>query len=205
MNLLKITTLLITVLLAVNAGNTWLQLYMQRDMVSLSRELEKQLALSADKSAQMNDQLDAIADLKKKSQSLSKKVSRIESNIILDIGLPDMSGLDVARRLRRDQVRREHPDAHRPRHGQRPRDRPRCGRRRLRREAVRVPGGRGAAARARPARRARAAPRRSRASTAGAITLDEAARRVTVNGRNVDLSPREFSLLEACCAIPARR
>src|SRR4029078_2444403 len=31
----------------------------------------------------------------------------------------------------------------------------------------------------------------------GAITLDEAARRVTVNGRNVDLSPREFSLLEA--------
>jgi len=50
MNMLKITTLLITVLLAVNAGNTWLQLYMQRDMVSLSRELEKQLALSAEKS-----------------------------------------------------------------------------------------------------------------------------------------------------------
>jgi len=66
MNMLKITTLLITVLLAVNAGNTWLQLYMQRDMVSLSRELEKQLALSAEKSKKMNDQLDAIAELKKK-------------------------------------------------------------------------------------------------------------------------------------------
>jgi DNA-binding response OmpR family regulator len=31
---------------------------------------------------------------------------------------------------------------------------------------------------------------------AGAIVLDEAARRVTVDGASVDLSPREFSLLE---------
>ena len=43
--------------------------------------------------------------------------------VILDIGLPDMSGLDVARRLRRRPGRREHPDAHRPRHRQRPRHR----------------------------------------------------------------------------------
>ena len=38
----------------------------------------------------------------------------------------------------------------------------------------------------------------------GAITLDEAARRVTVNGRNVDLSPREFSLLEALMRHPGQ-
>jgi two-component system copper resistance phosphate regulon response regulator CusR len=47
------------------------------------------------------------------------------------------------------------------------------------------------------ARRAEPGPRRAEpVLTAGAISLDEAARRVTVSGRNVDLSPREFSLLE---------
>ena len=34
--------------------------------------------------------------------------------------------------------------------------------------------------------------------------LDEAARRVTVNGRNLDLSPREFSLLEALMRHPGQ-
>lgn len=80
MKMIKITPLLITVLLAVNAGNTWLQVYMQKDVVSLSRELEKQLTLSAEKSVQMNTQLDAIAELKKKSLALSKKVEHVESN-----------------------------------------------------------------------------------------------------------------------------
>jgi two-component system OmpR family response regulator len=48
------------------------------------------------------------------------------------------------------------------------------------------------------ARRAEPGPRRPEPRlTAGAITLDETARRVTVNGTSVDLSPREFSLLEA--------
>lgn len=48
------------------------------------------------------------------------------------------------------------------------------------------------------ARRAEPGPRRAEPKlSAGAITLDEASRRVTVNGANVDLSPREFSLLEA--------
>ena len=48
------------------------------------------------------------------------------------------------------------------------------------------------------ARRAEPGPRRAEPRLkAGAIELDEAARRVTVNGANVDLSPREFSLLEA--------
>jgi len=48
------------------------------------------------------------------------------------------------------------------------------------------------------ARRSEAGPRRPDPRLeCGAIMLDEAARRVTVSGRAVDLSPREFSLLEA--------
>ena len=48
------------------------------------------------------------------------------------------------------------------------------------------------------ARRAEPGPRRAQPKlSAGAIELDEAARRVTVSGATVDLSPREFSLLEA--------
>ena len=46
-------------------------------------------------------------------------------------------------------------------------------------------------------RRAEPGPRRPEPKLrAGAIVLDEAAHRVTVNGATVDLSPREFSLLE---------
>ena len=48
------------------------------------------------------------------------------------------------------------------------------------------------------ARRAESGTRRAEPKlAAGVIELDEAARRVTVDGANVDLSPREFSLLEA--------
>jgi DNA-binding response OmpR family regulator len=36
------------------------------------------------------------------------------------------------------------------------------------------------------------------------ISLDETSRRVTVAGRNVDLSPREFSLLEALLRHPGQ-
>ena len=39
---------------------------------------------------------------------------------------------------------------------------------------------------------------------AGPIALDEAARRVTVDGRRVDLSPREFSLLECFLRHPGQ-
>jgi DNA-binding response OmpR family regulator len=115
--------------------------------------------------------------------------------VILDIGLPDVSGLDVARRLRdadedvailmltaRDTV------------------------------GDRVAGLDAGAddylvkpfAYEELAARLRALGRRSgngkrRASprlVAGPIVLDEAARSVTVEGQSVDLSPREFSLLE---------
>ena len=116
--------------------------------------------------------------------------------VILDIGLPDISGLDVARRIREE-------------------------RRELAilmltaRDTVddRVTGlDSGAddyvvkpfsydelAARLRAlARRTESVVRRPEPRlTAGPISLDETSRTVTVNERPIDLSPREFSLLES--------
>ena len=75
-----------------------------------------------------------------------------------------------------------------------PRRRPRLRGGRLPRQAVRDRGARGAGAGAGPA-----GPRRRRPQTTlgtGPIQLDEATRIVTVDGLRVDLSPREFALLE---------
>jgi DNA-binding response OmpR family regulator len=116
--------------------------------------------------------------------------------VILDIGLPDMSGLDVARRIRkqgldvsilmltaRDTVndRVTGLDAGADDY------------------VVKPFAYQEVAARLRAlARRAESGTRRAEPKLrAGVIELDEAARRVTVDGANVDLSPREFSLLEA--------
>ena len=123
--------------------------------------------------------------------------------VILDLGLPDMSGLDVARRLRRD------------------------GRELAilmltARDTVndRVSGLDAGAddylvkpfayeelsARLRAlARRTETGPRRpDPVLAAGPIALDERSRRVTVKGRLVDLSPREFSLLECFLRHPGQ-
>jgi DNA-binding response OmpR family regulator len=116
--------------------------------------------------------------------------------IILDIGLPDISGLEVARRIRkagldvnilmltaRDTVndRVLGLDAGADDY------------------VVKPFAYQEVAARLRAlGRRSEPGPRRAEPKLqAGAIVLDEAARRVTVNGRPIDLSPREFSLLEA--------
>jgi DNA-binding response OmpR family regulator len=123
--------------------------------------------------------------------------------VILDIGLPDMSGLDVARRLRRDKLdvsilmltardtvtdRVTGLDAGADDY------------------VVKPFAYQEVAARLRAlARRAEPGPRRAEPRIeVGAIILDEAARRVTVHGRNVDLSPREFSLLEALMRHPGQ-
>jgi len=123
--------------------------------------------------------------------------------VILDVGLPDMSGLDVAKALRR-------------------------GGRELTilmltaRDTVndRVAGLDAGAddylvkpfayeelsARLRAlARRAAPGSRRSEPIlAAGPIVLDERSRRVTVEGRPIDLSPREFSLLECFLRHPGQ-
>jgi DNA-binding response OmpR family regulator len=123
--------------------------------------------------------------------------------IILDIGLPDISGLEVARRVRRagSEVSILMLTA---------------------RDTVtnRVTGLDAGAddylvkpfafeelsARLRAlARRREPGPRRPDPVLAiGPIALDERSRRVTVNGATVDLSPREFSLLECLLRHPGQ-
>jgi DNA-binding response OmpR family regulator len=122
--------------------------------------------------------------------------------VILDVGLPDMSGLEVARRLRRKRselailmlTARDTVDD-------------------------RVTGlDAGAddylvkpfayeelAARLRALGRRGATSRRPEPKLAvGPIVLDETSRRVTLDGRSIDLSPREFSLLECLLRHPGQ-
>ena len=123
--------------------------------------------------------------------------------VILDIGLPDISGIEVAKRLRRRGIETAILML-------------------TARDTVtdRVTGLDAGAddylvkpfafeelsARLRAlARRAEAGPRRPEPRIeVGPIALDEAIRRVTVNGRIVDLSPREFSLLECFLRHPGQ-
>jgi DNA-binding response OmpR family regulator len=123
--------------------------------------------------------------------------------VILDIGLPDISGLEVARRLRqkkselailmltaRDTVgdRVTGLDSGADDYLVKP----------FAYEEL--------AARLRAlARRTSPGPRRATPKlTVGPISLDETARRVTAAGRPVDLSPREFSLLECLLRHPGQ-
>jgi two-component system response regulator MprA len=122
--------------------------------------------------------------------------------VILDIGLPDISGLEVARRLRRSRAdlailmltARDTVDD-------------------------RVTGLDAGAddylvkpfayeelsARLRALSRRSSGPRRpAPVLEVGPIRLDETTRRVTAGGREIDLSPREFSLLECLLRHPGQ-
>jgi len=122
--------------------------------------------------------------------------------VILDVGLPDISGLEVARRLRRTNAdlailmltardtvgdRVTGLDAGADDYLVKP----------FAFEEL--------AARLRALSRRAAGPRRpSPILAVGPIRLDETARRVTAAGRAVDLSPREFSLLECLLRHPGQ-
>ncbi len=116
--------------------------------------------------------------------------------VILDVGLPDMSGLEVARAIRRDGIDTSILML--------------TARDTVNDRVIGLDAGaddyvvkpfayQEVSARLRAlARRAEPGPRRAEPKLeAGPIVLDETARLVTVDGRRVDLSPREFSLLEA--------
>jgi len=122
--------------------------------------------------------------------------------VVLDIGLPDISGLEVARRIRerggeqailmltaRDTVgdRVNGLDAGADDYLVKP----------FAFEEL--------SARLRALSRRATGPRRPDSKlVAGAITLDETLRRVAVDGKSVDLSPREFSLLECFLRPPGQ-
>ncbi len=123
--------------------------------------------------------------------------------VILDVGLPDMSGLDVARRLRaagsqlgilmltaRDTLsdRVTGLDAGADDYLVKP----------FAYEEL------AARLRALGRRTAPAVAREGARLINGAIELDEGLRRVTVEGRDVTLSPREFALLECLLRHPGR-
>ncbi len=122
--------------------------------------------------------------------------------IVLDVGLPDISGLEVARRVRatgsdvailmltaRDTVgdRVSGLDAGADDYLVKPFAYEELAAR------LRALGRRGNGSR-------RAEPK----LVVGPITLDETARRVTLHGKTVDLSPREFSLLECFLRHPGQ-
>ena len=124
--------------------------------------------------------------------------------VILDIGLPDMSGLEVARKLRaagsevpilmltaRDTVsdRVSGLDAGADDYLVKPFAYEELA---ARIRALSRRGSNGVARRTEPK------------LTVGPIALDETTRRVTLDGRTVDLSPREFSLLECLLRHPGQ-
>ena len=123
--------------------------------------------------------------------------------VILDIGLPDISGLEVARRIRatgsevailmltaRDTVgdRVAGLDAGADDYLVKPFAYEELAAR------LRALGRRGGGT----------APAPSRKLVVGPIVLDETTRRVTLDGKTIDLSPREFSLLECLLRHPGQ-
>ncbi len=121
--------------------------------------------------------------------------------VLLDVGLPTIDGFEVLRQLRSRGLVRAGHHAHRALEHARHRRGPGCRSQRLRVEAVHVR--RTAGARALPAAREQRLQPGSR-SRYGDVALDILARRATVDGREVELSAREFALAEQFLRSPGR-
>ena len=129
-------------------------------------------------------------------QALKLATEQTPDLIILDLNLPVLGGLEVCRLLRsRSASSRSHHHAHGPHQRRRPGDRARCGRRRLRHEAVQPARALGSgASRASAGKGDEAAP--APALYRGKHLLaDFDAVAISVDGQSVRLTRREFELL----------
>ena len=113
--------------------------------------------------------------------------------IVLDLMLPDVDGFEVSRRAARGRPVEPGPHAHGARRGGRPGRGARRRRRRLPDQAVLVRRAAGAPARADAAR---APPSDPPVLRVGDLELDPAARSVARDGTVIELTAREFALLE---------
>ena len=123
---------------------------------------------------------------------LALAASRTTRSIVLDRMLPDLDGIEVLRLLRGRGRAGARPHAHRPGHARPPRRRPRCGGRRLPRQAVRLLRDAG------PHPRSDAAPasnRRERLGVGDISCSTRSASGSSVGERAQELSAREFALL----------
>ena len=120
--------------------------------------------------------------------------------VVLDRDLPGVHGDDICRQTRRRPLRQPGADADRRQHGPGPRRRARPRRGRLPAQAVRLRR----AGRPGPGPRPPGHPAASPTLACGDITLDPARRVASRAGRRLELSPKEFALLECLLASPGR-
>ena len=122
--------------------------------------------------------------------------------VVLDVMLPGFDGLQVMAAPAPARAVPVDP-ADGPRRGGRPRARPRAGRRRLRGQAV-LAGRAGRARRGRPAACGDAAPGDGEPVRFGDVVVDARSRTVAVRGEPVELTAREFDLLDHLSRNPGR-